>query len=48
MTAAALGLIGVSQKETLDLFKALAGILQLGQVSLGPWVSGWLTADSRV
>ncbi|CAM9345683.1 unnamed protein product [Pylaiella littoralis] len=32
MTTAALGLIGVSEEETLALFRALAGVLFLGQV----------------
>eukprot|EP00903_Cladosiphon_okamuranus_P010022 g9504.t1 len=32
MTIAALGLIGVSEEETLALFRALAGVLFLGQV----------------
>ena len=32
MTTAALGLIGVNEEETLDLLRALAGVLFLGQV----------------
>lgn len=32
LTIAALGLIGVSEEETLALFRSLAGVLYLGQV----------------
>lgn len=34
MTVAALGLIGVSEDETVTLFRSLAGVLFLGQVCL--------------
>lgn len=34
MTVAALGLIGVSEDETVNLFRSLAGVLFLGQVCL--------------
>lgn len=50
MTTAALGLIGVSEEETLALFRALAGVLFLGQVrrlcSLGPTRLDWMTRNS--
>lgn len=47
MTTAALGLIGVSQEETVALFRALAGIISLGQVGLGSRLSG-PAVDSRL
>lgn len=34
MTTAALGLIGVTEADTVALFRALAGVLYLGQVGM--------------